>query len=331
MPDIPFITDVSPIPQFHQITAVLVIGTIPQLRITDLHFDWSIVKTMNAEPDTATINIYNMDPVSRELIVAKFSEALALSTPSPIATAIAGVGGVEVDPFVPQIDALTLFLGWQGRSELLFTGGFIGIRPEIYATVDTITQIVASDAGLNMRELPPPGGDVAAVAASTVFANHAGILGLKVAPAALAKVLERAAEVPLPTWQFSDITDSRIVLNDLMASLGLKWGVANGAVVIYDGGIRDDLLPVQLGTGSGLLSWTRTDNGAYTVQALARPDVLPGGRLILTDNLGLVIGLGPLRVSSVTFTGTNDGPSLMTIDARKLDLIGLVGPFGVFV
>ena len=109
-------------------------------------------------------------------------------------------------------------------------------------------------------------------------------------------------------------------MTELLASIGLAWGVAGGKIVVYKGGIRKDLLPSILAPVTGLLKWLELDDGGVQFTALAQPMIEPGGQITINDVFGVPVGGGPLRVERVTFSGSTVGTSTMEGVARKLQL-----------
>lgn len=337
MPDFQF--NPSPIPQLLQVAAVFAAGTTPPFSVSRLHFDWEVNKNMGSEPDDAIVNIYNLAPVHREQLVLHMANAYGAAS---FATAIsvpefAGTGLQAIPDPEPALNDMGLFVGWQGRAELLFSGSLTRLEPEVFMGPDTVTRLTLADGGINMRDATVAGGEVFGQLAQLGVASRAGELGYTVSDQLFQAVARRAAELPLKSWQEVNTRDPRLALNDIMATLGLKWSVVGNRMVAYDAGVRDDVAPLRLTTAllpnnatNGLLDWTRLDDGGYTIRALGTSSAVVGQRLICVDDKGMALGLGQLRIQSLRFRGNNDGEHLMEIEARKVDLIG-AGPATGFV
>lgn len=286
------------------VASMLTIATVPPTVLISheqsqgLRVEWDVQKAVGSSPDTATITIYNLG--------------------------LAGRKALEVASALPIPLTVQLSVGWGLVPELLFTGQAWEVKPEKKTGTNILSIIEAGD-GAFIADVPPSGGAWVGRTAAVAVAFHLQAMGLIPSPAAIAAIAEAGAKLPISAWDDVDDGSPRDKLDDLMATLGLDWGVADGFFVVYRGGLRNDLVPSILMPASGLLSAELLDDGGVEFHALAQARVVPGLQVqILTAGPGgsmLPLGGGPLRVESVTFSGTSEGPSLMTGVARKVTLL----------
>lgn len=294
------------------IAARVEIRTTPPIVIdnTDgngLRVDWLVDKSRCSQPDHATITAYNLPPAARLAISAALARSLVPTWPWPIPVAI------------PLL--VTLFVGWGGAPELLFTGQVWHATPERLTGTDVLTMLEAGDGVEPLRDTPPAGGAEFGIGVQLAVAKILGELGIQPAGTALAAIAEASAQVPAAqNFQFVSDGDPRDLLDQLMASIRLSWGVHDGHFVVYRAGLRNDVLPSILTPTSGLLQWDEADEGVE-FEALAQPRVAPGVQVQILDERNVSVGGGPLRVEQVSFVGSTVGPSTMSGTARKVALL----------
>jgi hypothetical protein len=290
------------------VAATLAIASAPPVllasneQLPGLRFDWTVEKTATPDPDTATITVFNLGVVSRKALEA------ALALPIPL--------------------VVTLSVGWGLVPEVLFVGQVWKAQPEVKTGQDILSILEVGDGALPTRDTPPAGGawvgQVAAIATTAIATS----MGLIPSPSALAAISEAGAALPVAAWQATGDGEPRQQLDDLMATLGLSWGVQDGQFVVYRAGLRNDLPPSILTPISGLLHAEIVDDGVVQFDALAQPRIVPGVQVqIMRPGPGgnlttmIPVGSGPLRVDSVIFSGSTQGPSMMTGTARKVALL----------
>lgn len=265
-----------------------------------IRVDWSVSKTLGTTPDTCSVQLYNLDPISRTAV-----DRAQLAHMPPRATAA----------------RLALFVGWGGVPEPLFLGPVTETISARQTGVDIVTSLSAVSAW-SFGSGPPPGGAEFGTVAGFVLLTYAAQAGKLVSPALLALVQQRAAALPLQAWQEVKTREPMDVLDGLFATLGLQWKVVGEQIVAFAGGIRLDLPDAVILTPShGLLNWTTVANGGLEFEALCQARVVPGCQLQFIDELHVPI-CAPLRCESVEFTGSSYGSSTMRGVARKLELLG---------
>jgi hypothetical protein len=296
---------------FLGISFQLVIGMVPPLIITNVGPDpelagligqtdsalveWEVEQVWGSTPSTATIRIWNLDPIQRPLL------AIAAATqPVPI--------------------ICSLSLGWEGSLGSVFTGQVWRVQPTMRERTDVITLLELGEGYQAIRDTPPAGGGITAGSADLVVLLLLGIMKITPSAAAQALIQQRAALLPVKAFAYESTEDPERDLNHLMATLGLNWTVTgDNEFVVYRDGLRDDVLPVKLGPNSGLLTWDVVDDGTVELEALSQP-VVPGGQIFVQDDIGRPVGGGPLRIESVFHRGSSETTSTMSIVARKLQV-----------
>ena len=298
----------------YSVASSLTLATSPPITINsvagrrDLVVDWDIRMTATRDSDTATFRIHNLSVALRKPLEF-VGRSIAASLPIPFLA--------------------TFGVGWGLTPIPLFAGGITSVIPDIRTPgmPGTICEIEAAVGGRETRDTPPQGGAVVGMAAQQYFALLAGQLALIPSPAAIAVVAEKAAQVPVLTWNLTGDGEPREQLDDFMATLGLAWGVAFGnQLVVYRNGLRNDLPPVILNPNTGLIS-AHTEGSGVVFEALADATAIPGAQISIQvptvpSGIGLVpVGSPAMRIDEVQFTGSSIGPSTMRGTARKLQVI----------
>lgn len=291
----------------------LEIGTTPPFALDNkdgvgLRVEWEITKTRTPEPDQGTIAVFNLSRALRSSISAALARTLTVPWPWPAT--------------FPIPLNVSLYVGWSGIPELLFSGQSWRTKPGEKRGRDIITTLEVGDGVEPTRDTPPAGGVEFGVALAVTVPALLNYMGLRPSATALDAIATAAAQIPIASslqnvgqWEPKD------QLDQLMATLRLSWGIVDGEFVVFDGGLRNDVLPSILTPDSGLLSWAEQDDGAVAFEALAQARVSPGVQLQLRDGNNVQIGGGPLRTESITFAGTSEGPSIMRGTARRVQLL----------
>lgn len=288
------------------VASMLTVGLTPPIvlisheKAQGLRVEWDVEKSVTPEPDRATIRIYNLARVSRLALEA------AVGLPAPI--------------------VVQLSVGWGLVPELMFTGQAWRIQPEVKRGMGVVTEIEAGD-GVEVRDTPPSGGAWVGQTAAVAVALLVTAMGLVPSASALETINTRAAELPIQAWPRTGDKEPRDDLDELMATLGLAWGVKDGFFVVYRAGLRNDLAPSLLNPLSGLLNAHTIDDGGVEFEALTQARFVPGLQVAIQVPGPTGTGLpfvplgGPLRVESVRFSGSSEGPSIMRGVARRVALI----------
>lgn len=272
-----------------------------------LRIDWKIEKAIGPSPNTLELIIYNLNKPQRLAL------SVAAATPVPV--------------------LVSLQIGWQGLQpvgipELVFTGQIWEVEATKKEGTDVLTLIQAGDGAKPLADTPPQGGSAVGIGFAAMINILASELGFPVSPAATTEISKRGAALPVPTFQFTGDESPRDYLNDVLASLGLSWGIQDGILVVYQGGqlpTPPGFKPPLLAPFSGLLSFRERDDGSLTFDALALPAIQPGSLVQFQDfdfQTGAIITIGgaPMRIERVSFDGSTTGQSLMSGVARRLQV-----------
>lgn len=283
-------------------------GRIENLRGDGIRFEWSISRDNTNTADEATITIYNLAPTLRGAI---FEAWQALSRAS----------GYIVE----------FGIGWDGVPQRAIRGDVWEIVPDSRTPTDVMTMIRIGDGNQAQRDqvvgrtfqnvnigvvldylvqLPPAAVDAGG-----------GGLGLIYPPESKALVTKAASEIPIQSWgNIPAGANTREAVNLIMDTLGLEWRVQNGEFVVMRGGVQN-VPPPLLRPGTGLISYARRNDGGIVLQALANPDVQPGVQILVQDDNGRPFAEPAYRVEKVTYTGSTDGDSTMSVEGAKARLI----------
>lgn len=272
-----------------------------------IRVDWKIEKAIGPSPNTCELAIYNLNKPQREAL------AVAAALPAPI--------------------LVSLQIGWAGLApvgvpEIVFIGHVWEIEPSKKESTNVLTLISCGDGAKPLADTPPNGGSAIGMTFAIMVSTLAAELGLPVSPAALTKISEKGAALPVPQFQFTGNESPRDFLDVVLASLGLSWGVEDCILVVYQGGIlpvAPGFTPPLLAPFSGLLSHRERDDGSLSFDALALPSVKPGSLVQFQDfdfQTGAIKTLGgaPMRIERVQFDGSTMGQSTMNGIARRLEV-----------
>lgn len=285
------------------VAAQVIVASIPPFNVNALDaegalIEWSVSKQWGPSPDMASIAIYNLDPVLRKALSISVSNFLA----------------------VP----VTLNVGWDGLIQTLFTGSIWKLVAERIETTDVVTMIEAGDGSVALRDSPPSGEAFFGLSMKVAISKILGFeLKIPPLPTSLAIIEAEAAKVPV-SFFFQDVSDldPRDKLDILLSTIGLSWGISGGFFVVYKDGKRDDIPPLVLNPGSGLIRWEELDDGGVQLEALGQTSVEPGMQINVIDEKLAIVGGGPLRVEKVDFSGSSEAGFTMAITARKLQILG---------
>ena len=263
-----------------------------------LFTSWDVRKEWGPNNDSATLSIANLDLPFRKALSAR------LALPGPT---------LQVQ----------LLVGWSGLPEQLYLGEVRKCTPEERTRTDVFTVFELSDGGVSARATPPPGGADFGAAVLTVILKLTQQLGYVMSGAAALAIQSAASTKFIFANNYQQVYDGgpRDQLDQLMMSIGLNWGIANGFFHVYRAGKRDDVIPGILTPNAGLLTWEEQDNGAIAFTALGQSRFEPGMQLTIMNEIGVTLGGGPLRLDHIQFTGSNETTFEMNGVAKKLEIL----------
>jgi hypothetical protein len=144
-----------------------------------------------------------------------------------------------------------------------------------------------------------------------------GGLGLFYPPESRAVVAAAAKLTAVQNWgNIPGYFGTRQSIDFIMDTLGLEWRVQNGSFVAMLGGIINRPGPV-ISPKTGLLCYSKTNDEGIQFTALANPEVEPGIQVVVADDDGIPFGALAYRVTMVSFVGSSDGDSLMSVQGSK--------------
>lgn len=279
---------------------------LPDLDGTGLRVQWQLELSRTSNADQASVSIFNLSKAIRDSLYEGWKAASG-----DFRTAM----------------ELGIALGWAGVATPLFKGQVWRFVPAETTMTEVITRIEAGDGGVTLRDATNTLGSTFATQTLGLVITYLvqTILAVEIDPASLTLITQRAAELPVASWDNYVLTgDPQDRLDELVDTLGLEWKILNGRFVVMDKGILGVTdLPTAplLGPASGLLSWAPTDDGGVELTALADPRVIPGRQIAVIDEFGKPIDSQRHRVETVTFTGDNYAESVMRVRARKAVLV----------
>ena len=302
----------TPFKEFLQVGAGLVLPppALPVINLdgTGLKIEWMIERTRTGTPDRGQITVYNLGMGARKAIHEMWKK----------------LGGTY------RGYVIDFSIGWGGLLERIIRGDVWKVTPEQRTDVDVVTVFEVGDGNKQVRDSVTLGQNFANVhitALIKIFVSQPPPtgMGIPIDPASLAKIVERASQLPVRTFNnyCAQAQNSADVIDDLIETLGLEWKVFQGSFIVTDKGNAATASPIApvLSAQTGLLEWNQEDDGGIQIKALANPNVQPGSQVIVIDSFGVAVGAPAHRVEKVVFSGTTDGESIMEIMGRKAVLL----------
>lgn len=299
---------VAPFERFYNVAAEIQVALLPQLDVRNLNDDgvtieWAVSMSNKSSSDTAEISIYNLHPDDRKRLQEHVAQ----------------------DPGLPELDlGVALAIGWDAKTETVFAGTASRVEAERPGNiVDVITYIEAFNGPNPALVNQNAGGAAVGQGIILYFAQLAKALGVTVvSPEARGAVQQAASRLPPITFSTVLQGEPEDAMNSLMETLGLSWSYGmhdtDKTIVIYEGGVRNDLLPIIFTYESGLLRFSVQKDGGVQFDALALANCVPGVQVTLHDRDGNTVNGGPMRVERVDFRGSTMRDSTMNVVARKL-------------
>lgn len=269
-----------------------------------LRMEWEVTRDNTQTPDEGVIRIFNLAPVVSGTIYEMWEARAALLA------------------FKSEIE-----IGWDGTPQQLMIGDTWDITPQERTTTDVITTLKFGDGAQALRDQVVGqtfnGANITWLVQRLVTfpprKADAGLGGLGLLYPAESKTLVEAAAAVTPTKVLRRLVkgrNTRATVSSLMEIIGLEWRIHNGAFVAMRGGVINRPGPI-LRPSTGLLGYSKRNDGGILVEALANPDVEPGIQIQVQDDLEKPFGALVYRVEKVRFRGTTAGESLMSIEAAQ--------------
>jgi hypothetical protein len=248
-------------------------------QIAGLDVQFTIVKTRKRQPNTLSLTIFGLSRDQRGWL-----ESLSVSR---------GAGQIRVE----------LESGYAGSRSLLFRGDLQrAISTREGAEVSTVLE--GADGGRSVldsriQKSYPAGTRVSAVVKDCARAMGLGLGNLEtLAAAARTRGGETFAQGTILTGNASE------ELTGILRSCGLTWSVQNGVLQVLRAGQALSATAVRLSPETGLIGEAQADpDGTIQARALLIPDLIPGGRVVLSTDARR----GTYTVDQVTYSGDTAG------------------------
>lgn len=307
----------TPFPFFFAPNVAVTLTAVPPVVVENfdggdgLRIEWNVEKTNKPQADTGTVRIYNLARATREVLEAVIPVLPAFSFVGTIAV---GWGRIGTPHFVPPFR--------------LISGNITKIVPNMKTGVDVVTEVTIGDSMTSGRDSVASQTltNIQGFTWSTAIAAVAAQQGRTLSPLAPAFIDAAATAKKIPLTQLRNLNlrsgDLEQILTDLLATLGLNFVVQDNVISVFDkSGLRQDLPQVILRAEGGLLDFAVRDDGGVDFTALANPLVQPGSQVTIFNEVGVLVGGGPLRVEHVAFDGSTYESSTMSGTARKFQVI----------
>ncbi len=259
--------------------------TREMLTVNDLRLKFQCERSIGSNPNQGTLEIYNLSERSRNF--------------------------ANVPPEKPGVETakglyVELSAGYQNFTRMILAGNATG--GSAYEAPEWVTRINLVDGGTALRSSTiqksyGAGFSMNRVIMDVVESFHLPIGYVK--PIITADVVRNGLTLD---------GNNKKVLDDFAATYGFRWSVQNGAINLVD---KNSGLPqpaVNLSPQTGLLgSPVRTDKG-INFKCLLIPLIVPGGKVVLSNNS---VYNGGLIVQKASYAGDTHG-SEWTIDVEAI-------------
>lgn len=254
-------------------TYKIVVGDID---ISELHAVFSVSKSLKAEPNSCTVQVWNLNKESRS--------RLSTSKPVPV-----------------SIEA-----GYDGKNSLLYLGELRSSASEIQGP-DIVSTFSSGDGdrALSVARLSIPlGPKTPNDQALLAIARTLGVGLGNTAQKALSIAGKTAFPVPV-TLNGS----SKKLMTDFCRSAGLEWSIQNGKIQILDVGKSLDERPYVIDSESGLIGSPSVSYDPKTKTTICKCEtfMLPGLRPGLRIMMNSVFVKGLYRIENIDHDGDTHG------------------------
>jgi len=274
---------------FHRVAAVVVgTGGGRALRIDALDFSFTVVKNLRREPNTCSVEIYNLSDTSR--------------------LSIEGASGQQ----------LRLEAGYANDSWAIFEGEVRRAWTEYEGAVDRKTTIEGGDGERAFRVARVNRSFGEGTSLRSVIAEVATSMGLGVGNLE-AETQGRGFEGLGSTYAEGCVVSGsgRESLSGLCRSIGLEWSVQDGNLQLLPFREAVRHTAVLLTPDTGLIGSPSIDSeGVMHAKALIIPGIFPGRKIDVRSRYAA----GVFRAAKTTFTGSTAGPDwYVDIEGRVIN------------
>ncbi len=242
----------------------------PGVRISDLRFEFSIEKTITAEPNALTLAIYNASGATRGKVNTWDKDK-----------------GLAVE----------LSVGYAGQEEVLYRGQATKTWSERQGP-DWITKIECGDGAKQIAETKVSKSFGAGASVQEVLAEVSDSLGVT-----LGEIKGAISEQFANGFSIDGLAKS--VMDKLSARLGADWSIQDGELQVLSKLESSGASAIILSPSTGLLgSPTKTDEG-IDFESLIIPGIRPGRLVELRDVATVATGF--YKVGKMNINGDTRG------------------------
>jgi hypothetical protein len=273
--------------------------------------EWSITRDNTVNPDEGNITLFNLAPVVSGAIFEAWQAVNNLGL------------GVEYN--------VAFYIGWARIAKLVMIGEVWDLQPDLKTPTDVLTIFRIGDGNNAIRD-QTVGRDFHGVKLDIVLdylvrlppaPDDAGGGGLGLIYPPESKAIIAAAAGALPYQFFANIPkglNTKDAITLILETLSLEWRVHNGEFIVMRGGIINRPGPI-LRPGTGLIHYESRNDGGVVVTALADADMEPGIQFQVQNDLGKPFAELAYRCERVSFTGSTDNESIMTVEGAKARIV----------
>lgn len=294
---------------------------------------WSVKKSASSEPNTCKITLSNLAPSSVAAITDLVRKRIEWGIGELVMLRLAGasLAPAEITHTNLGIASVRLKVGYVGLPLwLMFAGQSTRIETDADNPETTLT-LICQDHGdsIGAGQIMPPKTYVVGTPIAKLVADLIAAMGLSVdlvtLPARLAAAATKLGLVVASTTQllapYVSAGSARAQLDAIFNALQLTWMVQDGILWIL---LPDETLPgypplvLKPIDGTLLRSPRRVEEGAYEVDTLLRPGLLPG-RLVQVASTEL--GSKAFRLATLEAEGDTETGASVKLRLEELQTI----------
>jgi hypothetical protein len=266
-----------------------------------LDLSFSVVRSLKPEPNTAEIQIWNLNEDNRSALEDK-------------GTLPGSVAKGEPPPKPPPGIACTIEAGYEEQTALLYSGT-LRVAYTTREGADLITTLSAGDGEKEYQRSRVNLSIAKGTPNTSVLEQVQKALGINAGNLSTAAAALASAPILFPQGGVLSGSASQIMTR-VAQSLGFEWSIQEGALQLLQNAEPLAATATLLTPSTGLVGTPSIDvGGILTAQALMIPDIFPG-RLIVLESERLT---GNYRVETCNYSGNTAGPDwYIDIEAKKL-------------
>ena len=267
---------------------------------------FEIESTVQREPNTASLKIWNLSPQHRRILESSSTLPVQVEAGYLNATSVLFAGDVRVSESRRRAAMHRTSAGRYGR---------LGKTNDI---VDVCTEIEAEDGGTAWRSARVQRSYSAGTSVSAVLADCVDALGIGRGNLADFDAAARIAGGDIQTYNEGTVLTgaAHAELDRIVRSCGLTWSVQKGALQLRGGAQSITMTAVRLSPGSGLLGSPSVGADGYVTATSLLNGTLSPGRPVVLESRDVSGSYSVRRVRHVGDTAGADWFSELTLEAR---------------